>query len=460
MSIIQPSISDVQGVGRSKGQPIVAKPSTFRSVAQVTCGNFLEMFDFMVYGFYAAIIAKVLFPSGDEYFALILSWMTFGVGFLMRPLGAIFLGAYADKHGRRAGLLLSLSLMSVGIVMIAFVPSYATIGMAAPIIVVAGRLLQGFSAGAETGTVSVYLTEIAPEGRKGLFASFQTVSQQVAVIFASAIGITLRLSLTTAQMEAWGWRVPFVIGSLLVPFLLLVRRSIQETDEFKARKIRPSMREVWRTLWLNWRIVGTAVMMITLTAVMFYLVTAYMPTFGTQVLKLGPMDGFIVTVCLGIANLFWMPIMGLWSDRIGRTPIMLAAAGAIAIFSYPCMEWLAIAPSFARLLAVEMFLGSLYGMWQGVLIVALVEMMPVSVRTSGWSLAYSLTYAIFGGFTPALVTYLIHETGDKGMPGLALTAAAIVGFCGTFLARKYLTREAMKGRATEFRKADAGTAGF
>ena len=421
-----------QIVGTGAGSGMAAR------VARVICGNFLEMFDFFVYGFYASIISKVLFPAGDEYFALLLSWVTFGVGFLMRPLGAVILGAFADKHGRRAGLLLSLSLMSAGVVCIGFVPSYASIGPVAPVIVLIGRLLQGFSAGAESGTVSVYLTEIAPAGRKGLFASLQTWSQQVAVIFASAIGIVLSLNLTSQQMTDWGWRVPFIIGSLLIPFLLVMRRSIDETEEFKARRTHPDLAVIWRTLWINWRLIGTAMMMITLTAVMFYLITAYMAGFGSEVLHLSKIDSFLATICTGFANLVWIPIMAALSDRVGRAPLLMAASATIAIVSYPCMEWLVSEPSLTRLFLVEMFLGSLYGMWQGVLIVSLVEIMPAEVRAAGWSVAYSLTYAIFGGFTPALVTWLIHETGDKGMPGAALVPAAIIGFIGTLLARKHL----------------------
>jgi MFS family permease len=409
-----------------------------KSVMRVIGGNFLEMFDFMVYGFYADYVARILFPPGDPNAALIMSWATFGIGFLMRPLGAIVLGAYADRRGRRAGLILSLSIMACGVVMIAFTPSYAKIGMFAPAIVILGRLLQGFSAGAETGAVSVYLSEIAPEGRKGLFVSFQTCSQQVAVLFAAAIGIAMRLNLSAEQMENWGWRIPFIIGSLLVPLILIMRRSLQETEAFKARKSHPSMGEIYRTLLVNWRIVGTAVLMITLTAVMFYLITAYTPTFGKEVLHLGPMDGFIVTLCLSLANLVWMPLMASISDRVGQTPILLVSAAGIALFSYPSMQWLVAAPSFERLLLVQLFLGSLYGMWQGVLVGALVDMMPASVRTSGWSLAYSLTYAIFGGFTPAIVTFLIQVTGNKAIPGIVLTFAAAVGFAGTWLARKYL----------------------
>lgn len=419
---------------------MAGRPSKTKDILRVIGGNFLEMFDFMVYGFYASYIAQALFPSDNAEFALVMSWATFGIGFLARPLGAIVLGAYTDRHGRRAGLILSLILMAAGVVLIAFVPGYATIGVAAPALVIVGRLLQGFSAGAETGAVSVYLSEIAPPGQKGVYVSLQTVSQQVAVVFAAVIGVGLRFALSVEQMQAWGWRIPFMIGALLVPLILIMRRSLKETEEFKAKRQRPTMGQIYRTLLANWAIVGTAVMMITLTAVTFYLITAYMPTFGKKVLGLGATDGYIVTVCLGFTNIILMPIAGAWSDRIGKAPIMLTAAIALAVLAYPAMMWLVEAPSFQRLLVVELLLGSVYGMWQGVLVGALVDIMPAEVRTAGWSLAYSLTYAIFGGFTPALVTYLIQATGDRAIPGVALTGAAAVGIVGTLLARKYLTR--------------------
>src|SRR5438552_13009579 len=204
------------------------------------------MYDFMVFGYYAAAIGRTFFPSDSEFASLMKSLMTFGSGYLMRPLGALFLGAYIDAQGRRKGLLLTLGLMAAGTLTIAATPGYAAIGMLAPLIVLLGRLLQGFSAGVEIGGVSVYLSEIATPGKKGFFVSWQSASQQVAVMFAALLGLILSSTLRPEQMAGWGWRVPLLIGSILIPFLLLLRRSLTETDDFKARKHRPSPGEIWR----------------------------------------------------------------------------------------------------------------------------------------------------------------------------------------------------------------------
>jgi MFS family permease len=361
--------------------------------------------------------------------------MTFGAGFLMRPVGALVLGAYTDKHGRRAGLLLTLSLMSVGIFSIAFMPGYATIGLLAPLLVVVGRLLQGFSAGVELGGVSVYLSEIATPGHKGFYVSWQSGSQQIAVMFAASIGVVLNSVLAPEKMAQWGWRVPLLLGCAIVPFLFRLRRSLTETDEFVARKHHPSTSEILRSLGHNWRIVLVGTLMVTMTTVSFYMITAYTPTFGNSVLHLASMDSLVVTLCVGAANLFWLPIMGALSDRIGRRPLLFACTILMLITAYPAMLWLVGEPSFARLLTVELWLSFLYGSYNGAMVVFLTEIMPVDVRTSGFALAYSMATAIFGGFTPALSTYLIHISGNRAIPGLWLSFAAACGLAATFFAR-------------------------
>src|SRR5712664_1770779 len=222
------------------------------SVIRVSSGNFLEMYDFMVFGYYATAIGNAFFPSGNPFLSLMLSLMTFGAGFLMRPLGAIVLGAYTDHHGRRAGLILTLTLMSVGIFSIACTPRYATIGLLAPLLVLIGRLLQGFSAGMELGGVSVYLSEIATPGHKGFYVSWHSASQQVAVMFAALLGVALTFILPTPKMTAWGWRIPLLLGCVIIPFLFALRRSLPETDEFRARKHRPTTSEIFSSLIANW----------------------------------------------------------------------------------------------------------------------------------------------------------------------------------------------------------------
>ncbi|HVP53049.1 MAG TPA: MFS transporter [Terriglobales bacterium] len=407
------------------------------SVVRVSSGNFLEMYDFMIFGYYATAIARTFFPTGSEFASLMLSLMTFGAGFLMRPLGAIVLGAYTDHHGRRAGLLLTLGLMAVGILTIACVPGYKTIGIVAPLLVVCGRLLQGFSAGAELGSVSVYLSEIARPGHKGFYVSWQSGSQQVAVMFAALLGVVLNSRFSPSQMASWGWRVPLLIGCLIIPLLFVLRGSLKETGQFLARKVRPSTGEILRSLAGNWRVVGLGTMLITMTTVSFYLITAYTPTYGSTVLHLATVNNLIVTLCVGASNLFWLPVMGALSDRIGRRPLLLACTVLALASAYPAMSWLVGAPSFSRLLTVELWLSFVYGSYNGAMIVFLTEIMPAKVRTTGFSLAYSLATALFGGFTPAISTYLIHVTGNRAVPGLWLSFAAACGLVAALFARPY-----------------------
>ena len=207
-----------------------------KAVVRVATGNFLEMYDFTVFGYYAAPIGRTFFPRTSEFASLMLAFATFGVGFLIRPLGALILGAYMDRRGRRAGLILTFGLMAIGTFSIACVPGYAVIGVAAPLLVVAGRLLQGFSAGVELGSVSVYLSEIATPNHKGFYVSWQNASQQFAVVLAAIFGVLLSATLTRAQVDSWGWRIPLLAGCAIIPFLFWIRRSLPETGEFLASK--------------------------------------------------------------------------------------------------------------------------------------------------------------------------------------------------------------------------------
>ncbi|MFZ6648740.1 MFS transporter [Undibacterium sp. TJN25] len=407
--------------------------SKFGTVLRVTSGNFMEMFDFFLFGFYAQYISKTFFPAGDEFASLMLTFMTFGAGFLMRPLGAIFLGAYVDRVGRRRGLIVTLALMALGTVLIAFVPGFATIGYLAPFLVLVGRLLQGFSAGVELGGVSVYLSEMATPGNKGFYVSWQSASQQVAIIVAAALGYALNVTLTPLQIGDWGWRVPFFIGCMIVPVLFMIRRSLQETEEFIKRKHRPDAKEIFRSMLDNWGLVIAGMMLVAMTTVSFYLITVYTPTFGKSVLKLSTTDSLVVTLCVGISNFIWLPIMGALSDKMGRRPILLFFTLLTIATAYPAMSWLTNLPTFNKMLTVELWLSFLYASYNGAMVVSLTEVMPVEVRTAGFSLAYSLATAIFGGFTPAIATALIEATKDKAAPGLWMTFAAVCGLIATLV---------------------------
>jgi MFS family permease len=411
------------------------RSAKIKAVVRVSTGNFLEMYDFMVFGYYASAIGRTFFPKSSEFASLMLSLATFGAGFLMRPLGALVLGSYIDRKGRRQGLILTLSLMSAGTISIACLPGYERIGLLAPLLVLAGRLVQGFSAGVELGGVSVYLSEIATPGHKGFYVSWQSASQQCAVIFAALLGVALNVRLSTNQMSAFGWRIPMLVGCGIIPFLFLIRRSLLETDEFLSRPRHPESREILRSVAANWPLVLLGTMLVTMTTVSFYMITAYTPTFGKQVLHLADSQTLTVTLCVGISNLIWLPLMGALSDRVGRTPLLIAFTTLALLTAYPALMWVTGNPSFGRLLAVELWLSFLYGSYNGAMVVFLTELMPRDVRAAGFSLAYSLATALFGGFTPMICTYLVEATGNNAIPGAWLSCAAAIGLAAAFVTK-------------------------
>jgi MFS transporter, MHS family, citrate/tricarballylate:H+ symporter len=416
------------------GSPMPETPkikSRLAAILRATSGNFLEQFDFFLFGFYAGPISKAFFPTGNEYTALMLTFTTFWLGALMRPVGAIVLGAYLDKIGRRQGLIVTLSIMATGTIAIAFSPSYATIGIAAPIIVLIGRLLQGFSAGVELGGVSIYLFEIATPGNKGFYTAFQSASQQVAIFVAAIIGFALNLLLEPQEIGDWGWRIPFFIGCLIVPFIFVIRRSLEETPEFLAQKKHPTAAEILASMVENWQTVFLGMNLVALTTVMFYFITVYTPTFGRSVLKLTEFDSLLVTLCVAVTNFLWLPMGGALSDRIGRKPVLVLISILAMVTAYPALRWLVAEPSFPGLLAVDLVFSFYFGIYNGAMVVSLSEIVPAHVRASGFSLAYSLAAALFGTFTPLASTFLIDATSNRAAPGLWLMFAAYCSLMAT-----------------------------
>jgi MFS transporter, MHS family, citrate/tricarballylate:H+ symporter len=410
----------------STSQPPAIK-SRIGAILRATSGNFLEQFDFFLFGFYASAIAKAFFPAENDAAALLNTFGVFWLGALMRPVGAIVLGAYIDKIGRRAGLIVTLAIMAIGTVVIAFCPTYASIGVAAPVIVLAGRLLQGFSAGVELGGVSVYLSEIATPGNRGFYTSFQSSSQQVAIFVAALIGFGLSEIMPADTVAAWGWRIPFFIGCMIIPFIFVLRRTLEETPEFLSMKKHPTTSEVFASAAVNWRIIVLGMMMATLTTVTFYFVTVYTPTFGKTVLKLSTRDALLVTLMVAVTNFIWNPVGGAVSDRIGRKPVLLTISILSFVTAYPALHWLISDPTFGKMLAVEMMFSFYFGVYSGTMLGALVEVVPAHVRTTCFSLAFALAAGLFGTFTPFASTLLIAHTGDKASPGFWLMCAAAFG---------------------------------
>jgi MHS family citrate/tricarballylate:H+ symporter-like MFS transporter len=423
-------------------QTSVSQPPQIKSrlgaILRATSGNFLEQFDFFLFGFYASYIAKAFFPSENETAALLNTFGVFWLGALMRPVGAIVLGAYIDRIGRRKGLIVTLAIMALGTVTIAVCPTYATIGVAAPVIVLIGRLLQGFSAGVELGGVSVYLSEIATPGNKGFYTSFQSASQQVAIFVAALIGYALNEAVSGDTVMGFSfifggegiakWRIPFFIGCLIIPFIFFLRRTLEETPAFLAMKKHPSTSEVFSSAAVNWKIILLGMMLAAMTTVTFYFVTVYTPTFGKTVLKLSSQDALLVTLLVAVTNFIWNPVGGALSDRIGRKPVLLAIAGLSFVTAYPALLWLTAAPTFGKMLAVELMFSLYFGLYSGTMLGALVEIVPAHVRTTCFSLAFALAAALFGTFTPFAATTLIAMTGDRASPGFWLMCAAASGF--------------------------------
>jgi len=431
--------------------PPVQLKSRIGAILRATSGNFLEQFDFFLFGFYAQDIAKAFFPAADETAALLNAYGVFWLGALMRPVGAVVLGAYIDQIGRRQGLIVTLALMALGTVVIAFCPSYASIGIAATIIVLIGRLIQGFSAGVELGGVSVYLSEIATPGNRGFYTSFQSSSQQVAIFVAAVIGFVLREYMPADTfLDSIGgiakWRIPFFIGCIIIPVIFILRRSLEETPEFLAMKKHPTAREVFTSALENSHIVVLGMMIAVLTTTTFYFITVYAPGFGKQ-LNLSPTGTLLVTLLVAVTNFIWNPVGGALSDRVGRKPVLVAIASLSFVTAYPALHWLAAEPTLAKLLAVQMMFSFYFGVYSGTMLGCLVEIVPKHVRTTCFSIAFALAAGIFGTSTPFVSTKLISMTGqDKASPAFWLMFGAVLAIIGALTVYRD-GEEAAKARA-------------
>jgi MHS family proline/betaine transporter-like MFS transporter len=409
------------------------RQSDRRAIAAATVGNMLEWYDFTVYGYFAVILAKLFFPAENETASLLATVAAFGAGFVMRPVGALVLGVVADRRGRKAALTVTILLMALGTAMIGFAPTYASAGALGPSIVVAARLIQGFSAGGEIGGATAFLIEHARPDERGFIASWQQASQAFALLLGSLVGASVTGVLGPEAVEAWGWRVPFLLGLLIGPVGFYIRARTQESQEFLAARqeggpspLATAVREHGRAILAGFGITIT-------WTVSTYAFLLYMPTYAVRQLGLAQNAAFVAGSIGGLTLSVLVPMFGAYSDRVGRKPILLGAAIGILILTYPTYAALNAYPSIGALIAAEIVFAVLIAAFTGPAPAAMAELYPAQVRATGLSIAYNFAVTIFGGFAPFIITWAIAWTGSPLAPAWYVLFAAGVSAAAVLL---------------------------
>ena len=402
----------------------VPKDKTRQAVSAAVIGNVLEWYDFAVYGYVASFIATNLFPPGNETKALLATFLTFGIGFLARPLGGVVIGWVGDHYGRKTALLITIFLMAAGTVIIGLIPTYATIGMLAPAILVFARLMQGFSAGGEWGGSTAFIVEWAPEGRRGFYGSFQQMSVVMGLLLGSGTAALLNTVLDPATMESWGWRIPFLIGGILGPIGMWMRRTIDETPAYRKAAAAPVavVPDATPPLVLAVRAFGFTV----LWTVSFYIFLAYMPTFTQRYAGLGRAAALWSNTAGLLLLMIAIPFFGHLSDKYGRKPFLLACCIAFIVLPYPAFYLMLGGASLMTILLVQLLIGLAIAMFSGPGPAAIAEIFPTRTRSTYMSTGYALAVAIFGGFAPFIATWLIDKTGSPISPVYYVIAAAVI----------------------------------
>lgn len=405
------------------GTMAIAAPATGTvAIAAAIAGNTLEWFDFTVYGLFSIYIAKAFFPPGDDLSALLLTLATYGVGFFLRPLGAIVLGQYADRAGRRAALTLTVLLMMVGSGIIALAPTYAMVGPFAPVLIVIARLIQGFSVGGEMGGATAYLIETAPANRRGFYASWQYAGQAGASLGGGLLAFGLARLIGPGALYDWGWRIPFILGLSIGPLGLYLRSKIPESPVFLA--VAQSAKAPLARLWSAHRqaLFRAFCLTIQLTACT-YLIVIYMPTYAIHALGVAPETAFVASSVASLLYLVMNPVAGRISDSIGRLPQLLMASGALAVVAYPAFLLITSHPSLWMLMTVQGFMAIILALYTGPAAALAGEIFPPPVRSTGLALSYNIAVPIFGGFAPYFVTRF--DSGDHMTPAYYMMACAV-----------------------------------
>lgn len=428
-----PDATAVQNAGHANSTPAQAdtdaavakaRQAQRRTIIATSVGNGLEMYDFTVFSFFAAQIGRNFFPTDSASGSLLLAMATFGVGFVMRPLGGLIIGNYADRAGRRAALSLTILLMMAGTALIALTPGYATIGIAAPAFVVLGRLLQGLSAGGEVGAATTFLMESAPTSKRGFMVSWQAISQGSAAVLGALSGALLSATLTPEQLDSWGWRIPFLAGLLIGPVGLYIRRNLDETFEAQERK-ESAFKEVLHN-HLG-RVILGAMTLIGGTS-MLYILVFYMPSYAARVLKLPTTTSFLAGCASGLTMIVFSTISGLWIiDRLNRRKPLVMATTAISVACvYPAFWLINQSPSVGLLLGIVVVVMGVTSLSSSAFFLLYLEAFPKRVRATALSIIYSFGVTIFGGFAQFNVTWLMARTGDPMSPAWYLIACGLV----------------------------------
>jgi MHS family citrate/tricarballylate:H+ symporter-like MFS transporter len=392
-----------------------------RSVLAVGVGNALEFFDFLTFSFFAIPIGHCFFPRSLTSHGLLYSLATFGVGFLTRPLGAVVIGIYGDRTGRRPAMVLSFTLMGAAILGLVLTPSYAQIGIAAPILLVIFRLVQGFALGGEVGPSTAFLVEAAPPHRRGLYVSIQYMTQDVAVVAAGLAGFLLSTWLSPAALDAWGWRIAFLIGLVVVPVGLYMRHHLPETiHDFDRRVTTAEQRRV------PVRLIVLALVLMMATSIYLYGVD-YITTYAQDSLHMSPTLAFGATVVSGIAAVLADPLSGLLSDRIGRKPVMIGAVVILVLLLVPAYMAMTALRSVGVVYGAIAILGILQAFLTAPALVAVTESLPKAVRSGSLAIIYAVAISLCGGTTQFAIKALTDLTGSALTPAWYMTGAVLAG---------------------------------
>jgi MFS transporter, MHS family, proline/betaine transporter len=413
--------------------PPTPKPASGAlQIAAATVGNALEWFDILIYGYFATSIAGAFFPNSNPVVSLLLTFGSFGLSYVARPVGAVILGAYADRSGRKAALTLSIQLMVIGTAVMALMPSYATVGLVAPISVFAARLLQGFAVAGEFGSSTAFMIEHSAH-RKAFFASWQFAGQQVAKLLSALFGVGLTTSLSAHQLHTWGWRIPFLFGLLVGPVGLYIRRKLNETPEFlESTHTRTPVRELFATEKTG-LVVGAGLVAVGTASTYF---SIYIPTYATTHLGLPPATGYIVSIVLSLLAMVLIPLAGNLADKIGYTRMMLPAAILMLLCFYPLFLFITLHPSLPTLLAGLIFNEFVQAAYICALPAVMANIFPARTRVTGLSLSYNLGVTLFGGFAPAVFTWLIAVTHNTAAPSFYLMAMAVVSIAAVLSVKR------------------------